>query len=130
MGICTVKSGRGAMRISRGNVIQRGWADPPSFPSHWIRVDRRYCRPYIRVYAYRPRATDHANLEGNSILFFFLLHARNFERTSNEIDERREGGGRGRDEFLLNWRKFRDEDGFFESFSIVIGFDLDWILIF
>lgn len=32
MGICTVKSGRGAMRISRGNVIQRGWADPPPFP--------------------------------------------------------------------------------------------------
>lgn len=78
-------------------------------------MDRVYIRPYIRVYAHRPRATDRANLGRNSILFFFLLHARNFERNCRE---------RERSEFLLN--RFRDEDGFFESLSTVIGLDLDF----
>lgn len=39
-------------------------------------------------------------------------------KISGEIDERE------RSEFLLN--RFRDEDGFFESLSTVIGLDLDF----
>lgn len=111
-------------------MIQRevGWISPPPLP---LDSSGSRCRPYIRVYAYRPRATDHANLAGNSILFFFLLHARNFERTSSEIDERERE--RGRDGFLLNWRRFRDEDGFFQSPSIFddwirLGLDFDFLI--
>lgn len=44
--------------------------------------------------------------------FFFM------REISGEIDERE------RSEFLLN--RFRDEDGFFESLSTVIGLDLDF----
>lgn len=44
--------------------------------------------------------------------FFFM------REISGEIDERK------RSEFLLN--RFRDEDGFFESLSTVIGLDLDF----